>query len=372
MLPADIPATGHLLELIDHRDDASVSIALPSSPLPHDHDRIRLSLRNAVDEAERQLEAKDLPRDRVANTIAPLRALGDDQEFWTHQSRSLVVFAAPDLIETFRIANTVDERVSVGDRFDAGPLLRAVTFRHRAFVIALSESAARLIEIGPDHRPEERALDLPSDHQLMLERTTTGGRFDRQRADGATGDRPERERYARAVQDGVVSIVPDDVPLILAASNDLGPAYRSVNTHPLLLDEEISPHPESLDDARVSDAAREILDRRYAAQIDQWRERFGELRAGGLATTRISDVAQAAAAAAIDELHFDMDATLEGDIDEFGNLRKAAEPGPETYAVVDEIAARVLRSGGTVRAVRQSDLLDGSPVAATLRFPLSA
>ncbi len=39
---------------------------------------------------------------------------------------------------------------------------------------------------------------------------------------------------------------------------------------------------------------------------------------------------------------------------------------------IDEIAARVLRSGGRVRAVRSTDLPDGAPVAAVLRFPLPA
>jgi len=38
--------------------------------------------------------------------------------------------------------------------------------------------------------------------------------------------------------------------------------------------------------------------------------------------------------------------------------------------LVDEIAARVLRTGGTVKAVRSDDLPDDSPVAATFRGPL--
>lgn len=62
MLPADIPHIDHLLELIDHRDEASVTLTIPSSPLPNDHERIRIGLRNAVDDAERELAEKDLPR----------------------------------------------------------------------------------------------------------------------------------------------------------------------------------------------------------------------------------------------------------------------------------------------------------------------
>lgn len=371
MLPADIPDADQLLDLIDHRDEASVTITLPSSPLPPDHQRIRIALRNAIDEAESQLQQKDLPRGSAEAVINALRTLNDDDEFWQHQSRSLVIFAAPTHVDAFRLANEVATHVAVGDRFDTGTLLRAVAFPHRAFVVELTQGGTRLLEFGPDHRPLERELDLPSDHALMLEHTTTNGRFDRDRADGATGDRIERERYARAAQDAVVRVVPPDVPLIIAASTDLEPAYRQVNTHPKLLDAGVESHPDALDDERLSDLVRGILDDHYAAELRQWREDFGALRTQGLATSRLDDVAKAATQAAVDVLHFDMDATDEGTIDEFGAVRHAREPGPDTYALVDEIAARVLRAGGHVRAVRNADLIDGSPVAAVLRFPVA-
>src|SRR5690606_19507570 len=139
-------------------------------------------------------------------------------------------------LDAFRLVSDVVPHVAVGDRFDTGALLRAVAFPHRAYVVELTQGGTRLLEFCPDHRPIEHELELPDDHALMLEHTTTGGRFDRDRADGATGDRIERERYARTAQDAVVRIVPAEVPLILAAATDLEPAYREVNTHPLLLD----------------------------------------------------------------------------------------------------------------------------------------
>lgn len=372
MLPADIPDTEHLVQLIDHRNDASVTITLESSPVPADHERVKLALRNAIDHAERELAHKSLPRGAQQEVVGALRALLHDDEFWTSQSRSLVVFAAPGILEAFRLANTVEAHVAVGDRFDTGTLLRAVAFPHRAFVVVLTGRSAQLLEFGPDHRPIEHDLALPEDHTLMLEHTTTDGRLDRQRAEGATGDRIERERYARAAQDAVVAVVPRDVPLVLAASKDLDPAYRGVNTHPFLLDTGIDGHPEALGEQGFSERVRAILDAHYAAELEAWRERFGTLLSEGRATIRFDEVALAAATSAIDTLHFDMDWTEEGSIDEFGRVTRAESPGPDTYALVDEMAARVLRSGGSVRAVRGTDLVDGSPVAATLRFPLPA
>jgi hypothetical protein len=40
--------------------------------------------------------------------------------------------------------------------------------------------------------------------------------------------------------------------------------------------------------------------------------------------------------------------------------------------VVDEIARRVWRTGGTVLAVRREDVPGGGPAAAILRYPLSS
>src|SRR5690606_29795493 len=241
-----------------------------------------------------------LPHGVAKTVIERLRSLNDDDEFWQRQSRSLVVLASPDVLETFRLANELEPHVAVGDRFDTGSLLRAVALPHRAFVVGLTEHHVGLIEFGPDHRPVPHELDLPDDHRLMLQHTTTDGQFDRQRADGATGDRPERRRFAAVVQDQVSRTVPDDVPLILAAATDLAPAYREVNSHPMLLTEGIAAHPESLEPQALSERVRAILDDHYAAQLDAWREQFGTLRSQGLATSRFAEVAAAAAAAAID------------------------------------------------------------------------
>ncbi|WP_019181024.1 hypothetical protein [Microbacterium yannicii] len=370
MLPADIPEQTQLIDLIDRRADPSVTLALASSPLPQDHERIRIALRNAIDEVDRRLSARELEHGARDDVIGRLEELLNDDDFWEHQSRSIVVFAAPGIIEAFRLANHLGDVVTVGDRFDAAPLLRATAYPGRAFVLQLAEGLVRLTEIGPDHGPFEHPLSLPEDHGLTLVHAENDGRLDRHRAQGANGERDERERFCRIVQDEVVKVVPDGVPLILSAATALEPAYRAVNTHSALLAKGIDAHPESLDDAEIERFARECLDELRAAETSEWKERFGTLRAQGLATSKVAEVAAAAAQAAIDELRFDLDADDQGTVDDFGQLARA-DGDPDSPRLVDEIAARVLHTGGTVRAVRRRDLMDGSPVAATLRFPVA-
>jgi len=173
------------------------------------------------------------------------------------------------------------------------------------------------------------------------------------------------------VQDAVLPAVADSgLPLILAASRELEPAYRGVNDHPRLLEKGIEAHPGSLETDELESRARRILDEHYARELDRWREDFGTHRSNGRATSRLKDVARAASTGAVADLMFDMDDALEGSIDEDGEVHEAEAAGPSTYGLVDEIAVRVLRGGGTVHAVRREDLLDGSPVAAVLRYPL--
>jgi hypothetical protein len=370
MLPADIPEDSQLIALMDARAEPSVSVALASSPLPQDHERVRIALRNTIEQVERTMAERGIPHDKRTEVRRSLDSLLGDDDFWEHQSRSIVVFASPGVLHAFRLANHLSDVVMVNDRFDVAPLIRAKSSPGRAFVLQLAEGLTRLTEIGPDHGPTEHPLELPDDHELTLAYAENSGRSDRLRAQGNDGERTERERYCRIVQDQVVRIVPDAVPLILAASSDLEPAYRAVNTHRALQPKGIAAHPQSLQDAEIERCAREILDELKAAETSEWKERFGTLRSQGLATTRITDVAAATAQAAVDELRFDMDADVTGTVDDYGRVHSGS--GVDEPRLVDEIAARVLHSGGRVRAVRNKDLVDGSPVAATLRFPVNA
>jgi hypothetical protein len=76
--------------------------------------------------------------------------LDEDEEFWRYQSRSLGVLATPDNTRTFRLPNRLTSSFEVADRFYLKPMLRAITFPHEAFVLALSENAVRLVEVLPD------------------------------------------------------------------------------------------------------------------------------------------------------------------------------------------------------------------------------
>ncbi len=157
---------------------------------------------------------------------------------------------------------------------------------------------------------------------------------------------------------------------MLAAVGSLGTTYRSVNSYPHLAVEGIEGNPERLSDAELASAARGILDGLYRAQIAEWHALYAARANEDRATADIARAARAATFGGVAHLLVDMDQTVHGTVDEAdGRVVLADSAGADTYGVADEIARRVLASGGHVLAVRAEDMPEsGTPVAAILRW----
>ena len=366
-----LPTDENLTELTKHRDNASVTIYLPSTPMTREIEVVQMALKAAATEAETQLRDIGVHKKQIDEIAETLESFQSNREFWQFQAHAMAIFVAPGVVHAYRLANTLQRLVAVGDRFDIGALLRSVTFTNGGYVLSVADGHYRLLELSADAPPIELVLDVSDDVDGVLDDPKYQGRFDRHRADGTTGDRIERERYCRLVQDAVLAhVAHSTLPMILAASKDLEPAYRAINTYRGLLDHGIEANPESLSIDDLNTHARVILDGHYDNKLAEWRELFGTRQAHGLATSQLSEVARAATASGVESLMFDMDSTLEGSIDDTGIVHDVADPDAENYGIIDEIAARVLGSGGTVKAVRAGDLPDSTPVAAMLRFPM--
>lgn len=374
----DIPSARDLKELSVHRATGSVSVYLASGwgqerqPFSQDTDAAKLALRSAAHTALADLGKIGAGReDREAISDA-VQSLEHDHDFWSTPARTIAVFISPGFVRAFRLRNELPAHTAVGDRFDIGPLLRATTFGHSGYVLALTEGEVRLVFLGPDASSEILELPtLPKDVAENLDKTVDGGRFDRHRAQGTLGPKVEQRSYAAAVQEAVLEVIGGSgFPLVLSAARDLETAYRSVNSYPGLLELGIDANPSSLSPQELESRGRAVLEQHSASELESWREHFATVRAQGLASSQLSDVARAATAGLVDTLMFDLASTDEGSIDEWGAITLAQQAGPTTYGLVDEIAVRVLNAGGTVKAVRRSDLPDDTPTAAIFRGPL--
>jgi hypothetical protein len=373
MLYVDIPTLPELRALAATRADACVAIYLPTTPLSQVSAVSRTELRNLASRALRELDGAGFDKRRLAALDEQFADLGDDDVFWRYQAHSLTVLATPDHLWTFRLPNRLTPMVEVSDRFLLKPLIRAVTFPHEAFILALSENAVRLVEAFADLPAQTVDVsDFPNSAADAVGRSTLNDRTGGRRLQGSEGQKVLLRQYARQVDTALRPILAGrDTPLILAATEPVASIFRSVSSHPALASETISSSPDRVSDADLAASARPILDRIYAREIEELRVLFERRRDQGRATTDVAHAARAATFGAIEQAMVDIDSIIPGTVDDADGRVTFGEGRPEqTYGVVDEIARRALLAGGRVLGVRQNDLPNGAPLAATLRYPI--
>lgn len=372
MLYVDIPTHKDLTTLRAMRDDACISIYLETTPLTQDIEKSRITFGNLGKDALSQLADAGLDKRRLASLIEELDDLADDDDFWRLQAHSLAVFATPDSIRTFRLANRLTDMVEVSDRFHLKPLLRAVTFRNAAHILAVSENAVRLVEVAADlPATQVEVPDFPRGAADAVNKSTINDRSHSRRIHGSEGQKVQLAKYIRRIDAALrPTLSGQDLPLILAATEPVASLVRSVSG----LDFEqdiIAGSPDRLTEAELADAARQVLDARYARKLEEFSNLFDTRAGQDRATTDISDAARAATFGAVDTLLVDIDNTVHGTVDEeTGAVSFSDTPDAVDYGIVDEIAGRALASGANVMAVRRDDIPRNGDLAAILRYPV--
>lgn len=391
MLYVDIPISDDLSALAAARGDACVSIYLRTTPLTQHAQADRIELKNLAKYAIEQLQNAGVNKRRSAAVAEQLDDLVDDDEFWRFQAHSLAVFATPENLRTFRVANALEPVVIVSDRFYLKPLLRSVSFPQSCYVLALAQKSVRVIEVSADlPATAVHVEDLPEDAGRAVRGTTegtdwprsprprlrasagvggAGGYWPSGRIQGAEGQKVLLRQFARTVDKALRPLLAGSgVPLVLAATEPLASIYRSVNTYPHLAGATIEGNPEALTEAQLAERARPVMDGIYRDELHAWRSLFKARAEQGRATTDIAQAARAATQGAVDSILVDIDAVLPGRIDEYGGIAFAEQASASHHDLVDDIATRVIDTGGRVVGVRKPDIPGEEVLAAILRY----
>lgn len=369
-LHTDIPTRTQLQRLIAARDQVSVSVYVPTSPLTQQAQAGRIELKNLAAEATRQLEEAGADRAAATAVREELDGLVEDDDFWAEQAHSLAVFAAPGGATVFRLPNQLTSVVEVSDRFYVKPLLRAVTFPQAAFVLALASGSVRLVEVtrdGPAFTVD--VPGLPSDAASAAGRASITERSPIGRLQGSEGQKVRLRQFARKVDQALRGVLTGlELPLILAATEPMDAIYRALNSYPHLAVPAIPGNPEGATDAELGAAARTVLDEVYERELAELRDLFEARFTQGRASADLATIARAATYGVVDTLVIDIDEKVPGYVDEASGAMTLAEDDASSYGVVDELARRVLPAGGRVLAVRPADVPEGGPAAAVLRY----
>lgn len=374
MLYVNLPTREEFLQLSELRSDVCVSIYLKTSPLPQDMQASRIELRNQVKEIISRLEESKFDKRRLEALKDELEDVLEADDFWFFHANSLAVLATPESIRTYRMANEVKSQLEIADRFYLKPLLRSLTFPHTAYILALSENEARVVEFFAEGPPEEvKVENMPKDALSAVGKSSLAASLGGlPHEPGSRGNKMRLAQYARKVDAALRPLLlHSDSPLILISTEPLAPIYRSMSSLSNLVDETIFTNPDRIGISELVALARPVLDNYYARQLDEVRETF-ELRAGqNRVATDLTDVARAATYGMVSFLLVDFDNTVAGVIDENGKLTLGKEPDEAgAYGVIDEIVKRALACGAKVLAVRKQDMIGNTGVAAILRYTL--
>jgi len=373
MLYVDIPTQPELHDLVAARGDVMISLYLATTPDPTASEPSRIRLKQLRQEAMAKLEAAGVDKRTQWPIEEQIDDLVDDDAFWRFQATGLAVFVTPDSIRTYRLPTTLTETAQVSDRFHLKPLLRVVSTSQHAFVLALAENEVRVIELLGDAAAQEISVeDLPSDVASVARVSNVNRRSYAGRLGGSEGQKEYLRQYCRAVDAALRSMLAGrSEPLILAVTEPLLSIYRSVNSYPNLADGVIRTSPVRIPPHELGALARPIIDGIHAAGVRDFHDLYSRRLPQERATTTMEHAARAATFGAVDTLVVDIDSVIPGEVDdETGEITLAEHASATSYGVVDEIAGRVLATGGRVLAVRSSDIPDESALAAVLRFPI--
>ena len=372
MLYVDTPTQRDIAHLNTLEGGLCVSIYLPTTPLTQKIGKARIDFRHLIAEAVQQMEAAGHDKRTIGVIEINLLHLADDDSFWRVQANSLAVFATPAGVTTFRLANKLTANVEVSDRFHLLPLLRAVTFPHEAFILAVAENGVRLVQTFSDMPPKKvKVPGLPKDAASHAGKSTINDKSAFTRIQGEEGQRFRHLSYLRAIDSALRPVLSGrETPLIVAAVDPLAHLYGQVNTYPGLAAHQISVSPDNTKDAELARLAIPVLDEVYADELKEAAKVFAERAAAGRTATDLTDVARAATYGAVDTLFANLDDARPGKIDADGKVTFADAETAENYGLVDEVARRVILNGGRVMAVRSGEVPGGRSVGAILRYPV--
>lgn len=373
-LNTDVPSRDQIEQLLAVESPLSVSIYVPSTPIGAQVEASRLEFKNLVKEARTQLEQSGAPSNQVQAITDELDDIVEDDDFWSEQSRSVAVFATPELCVTYRLPNRLPQEVEVGDRLYVKPLLRAITFPQAGYVLALAAGSVRLIEFAADGPSQVvKVPDLPESAASAAGKSSLSDRAPIRRIQGAEGQKLRLMQYARKVDRALRPLLAGlDLPMVLAAAEPIASVYRQVNSYPHLLPTGVPGNPEQVQDENLVASARQIVDDQHRRDVQNLNERIADLENSGRSSADLSALAYAATHGLIEILLVDLEQRVPGEVSGDGRIQFADEDDHRSYGIVDEVARRVLRTGGNVIAVRGNEIAAGQPAAGILRHPILA
>lgn len=368
-------------------DGPYVSIYQPTHRQHPDNKQDPILFRNLLKQVEESLSVNS-STEEVADLMTPLQALAADVDFWNHTPEGIAIFGARGFFRVMLLQRPTTSRAVVADSFHIKPLLRVVQSADRFQVLCLSRQNVRLFEGNRDHLDEAELhteiprtasdvigddLPEPVNRIRSVPGFGAGVSAELRHGHGAKEDVVDQqtERFFRAVDREVARhhTSPSGLPLILASLSENQALFRTVSQNDHLIEKGIEANPDALsaDDLRVQ--GWRVMEPIYVQRLTGLVDQFHAARNVQRASADLSDVAVSAVAGRVKVLLVEADRHVPGNMNpETGAIHLHDTEPPRGDDLLDDVAERVLRSGGEVIMVPPERMPVDSGLAAIFRY----
>lgn len=320
-------------------------------------------------------------------------ALGDmldsslhNQEFWESQSASLLICAQPGSIRLFKLPLDTEEYVAVDDSFHLAPVLSIVQEAVDFYVLSIAQHAPKLFRgdmygLYPTkvELPEtlEKALNIDEVNQKSEHaRSASGPSLGPSGFHGRGGARDPREedraRFLRMIDHIVCTSTNKSLPLVLAGIDAETAEFRHLSKYPAILQKTISgsysgAKPQDLYQSAYSIVHEEIIATQQKEAVTEF-ESIKGATPERVATSKEA-ITEAAEQGRIDKLLISI---LRHTTDTVRDTREAMAritfPELKLSSSMNHLANKVWQTSGKIIGLDSSQMPDGSPMVARLRY----
>ncbi len=382
-----------LRELVEARDEPSISIYMPTYRVGADVEQNPIRLKNRLDAAQEQLIAGGMDKPAAEELLQPARQLLSDEVYWQHQSDGLALFLSPEMQRAYRMPYDFEALTVVADRFHLKPLLPLLSGNGQFYLLTLSQKGVKLYQgskysvsqVPTEDVPESLFDLLDYDEldyhmQFHTKSRTPGGKPATREGvfhGHNVGEADRKEdifKYFQKVDDALEPLLRDGGrPLVLAGVDYLLPIYREANSYEHLADDEIEGSPDEWTVEELHEMGWEIVAPIFKADREEAEQLYQQLLGKGAdyASHDLAEIVPAAYFERVEVLFVAVDEQRWGAFDpESGEIETHEEPQPGDEDLLDLAALHTLLNSGAIYADEPEALPDGASIAALFRYEL--
>ena len=387
----DMPLYQHLKPLLGNHPAPCLSLYEPTYRHFPDSQQNPVRYRNLLKKLKAAVEQKHRGMD-VSALFGRFEQLAEDDEFWAHPLDGIAVFGAPGFFHVEKVQRQMPELVMVNEHLYIKPLVRVFQSEDTYQVLALDREEIRLyqgnryvldeIVLAPSvPRTIEQALGPKVTLQGTERKGTAGtGLGSTGRAlspgtvfhgHGSKNDevRLDVERFFRVIDRAVTEAhsMPSTLPLILAALPEYHSRFQELSHNPYLLDEGIHTNADAHTKDWLRGEAWRVMEPRYRARLQQLVDIYHAARARGQATEDLTHALEFATDGRVGTLLVEAERSIPGNAEgHIPHRTDGNEPGESD--LLDDLAERVMKTGGQVIVVPHGSMPTGTGLAAVFRY----